>query len=361
MVKTGIIYDEWYLKHKTGMHVESPQRVTSMIAKLEESGVYPDNANFPVLAPRKATLDQIQWIHTQGLIDELQEVCKRAEKADDLFHLDADTVVSKDSYEASLYAVGGDLTGIDAVLSGQVDNGFALVRPPGHHTNRKSAHGFCLFNNITIATEYLFREKAMKRVAIVDFDCHHGNGTEEIFYNNSDSGDVLFFSTHQDGRTLYPGSGFPGDNGKGKGEGRIVNIPQAPRTGDKSVKLIRDQVIGPILKDFKPDFILSSVGFDCHYTDPITQLGWTVQGYGEFAKDLKRWADELCNGRLLLTLEGGYELKAISRACLNVFLALNGQELKEKDSQTEDERVYEYTETKLVPAIRDIFSKYYSL
>ncbi|MHA1733272.1 MAG: histone deacetylase family protein [Promethearchaeota archaeon] len=359
-MKTGIVYDDWYLKHKTGMHVESPQRVTSMLARLEDGGLYPENPNFPVIAPRKATLDQVRWIHNQSLVRQLQEDCEKAGESDTLRNLDADTVVSKDSYEASLYAVGGNLEGIDKVWSGEVDNGFALVRPPGHHTNRESAHGFCLFNNVSIAAEYLFRKKGVKRVAIVDFDCHHGNGTEDIFYSNSESGDLLFFSTHQDGRTLYPGSGFPDEKGAGDGEGRIVNIPQAPRTGDESVKAIRDEVIGPILRDFKPEFILSSVGFDCHYTDPITSLGWTVQGYGNFAADLKTWADELCGGKLLLTLEGGYELKAISRACFNVFLALNGKDQREFDKHEEDPRVLEYTKEKLVPSIRKIFSEYYS-
>lgn len=362
MPKTGIIYDDIYMKHETGMHVESPKRLQSMLKKLAKAGIYPEHPDFPVLKPRKATLEQVEWVHDEMLVTDIQDTVAEAGKSGRLKHMDADTVVSKDSYEASLFAVGGNLTGIDAILDKKIDNGFALVRPPGHHTNQARARGFCLFNNIAIATEYLFREKNEKRVAIVDFDCHHGNGTQDIFYDNSTAGDLLFISTHQDGRTLYPGSGFVGDLGHGKGEGRIINIPQAPRTSDKSVKLLRDEIIGPVLHDFEPDFLLSSVGLDCHYTDPITALGWTVEGYGQFVQDLKKWADELCEGRLLLTLEGGYELKAISRACLNIMLALNGQELQEFDHlEEEPAKITEYTRDQVVNALKTSLKEYYKL
>ncbi|GAB4305031.1 MAG: histone deacetylase [Promethearchaeota archaeon] len=359
MTRTALVYDDFYLRHETGTHVETPKRLEVMVKKLKGAGLW-GGEDTPVLKPERADESVLMWSHSPELVDEIRETCRRAEESRSLLHLDADTVVSAASFESSLLAVGGCFVGIDAILEGEVDNGFAMVRPPGHHTNRGRARGFCLFNNVALAAEYLLRKKGLKRVAIVDVDCHHGNGTQDIFWENSEAGDVLFASTHQDGRTLYPGSGFVHEIGEGRGEGRVVNVPQPPTMSDASVKRVRDEVLAPILRDFRPQFLLCSIGFDALYSDPITNLAWTVQGYGEFVAALKGWAEELCEGRLLLTLEGGYDLKNLARASLNVVCGLTGRPFLEADARVqEDPRIKAYVAEQLLPKLKSTFSKYY--
>ncbi|MHA2287206.1 MAG: histone deacetylase family protein, partial [Promethearchaeota archaeon] len=300
---TGIIYDDIYLSHRIGSHVESHERLIGIMDFLEEKKVL-ENPEFKLFEPRKATIEQIKYVHQESLINEVKEASETAEATHQLQYLDwGDTIASGKTYEASLYSVGGNLTGIDNILENKVKNAFAAVRPPGHHSNSYKCSGFCIFNNIAIATEYLFREKNVKKVVLIDWDCHHGNGTQDIFYNGSDNGEVVIFNSHQDGRTLYPGSGFINEIGSGKGKGKIINFPMPPGAAEDTVLIFFEEIIKPVCEEFQPEFILISAGFDTHWTDDLTNMGWTYQGPANYLKKIKTIADQFSNGRLLITLE----------------------------------------------------------
>jgi acetoin utilization deacetylase AcuC-like enzyme len=357
---TGIVYDDIYLEHRIGTHVESHERLVAIMELLNQKKLF-ESSNFKLIKPEKATLEQIKYVHEDSLIQEVKEVSELANTTGHIQQLDMDTAVSAKTYEASLYSVGGNLKGIDEILAGNVNNVFAAVRPPGHHSNAYRCSGFCIFNNIAIATEYLFREKNIKRVAIIDWDCHHGNGTSSIFENGSEHGDVVIFNSHQDGRTLYPGSGFINDIGSGKGEGKIINFPMPPRASEDIVLIFFDQIIKPVCEIYKPEFILISAGFDTHWTDRLTNMGWTYQGPANYLKKIKEVADKLANGRIQITLEGGYELDKQAIAVYNCLQVLNEHEenmITEKDRVSEIQ-VLNYINSKLIPAIKDSLNPYW--
>lgn len=358
---TGIVYDPIYLEHRIGTHVESHSRLIAIMDLLNEKKIF-ENKNFKLIKPRKATLDQIKYVHEERLINEIKEVCKLAEKTGHIQSLDLDTDVSAKTYEASLCSVGGNLQAIDEILNDNINNCFAVVRPPGHHSNSHRCAGFCIFNNIAVATEYLFREKDFRRVAIVDWDCHHGNGTSDIFYNNSKSenGDVVMFNSHQDGRTLYPGSGFIDEIGSGRGKGKMINFPMPPRAADDVIPIFFDEIVSPILNEFKPEFILISAGFDTHWTDQLTGMGWTYQAPANYLKKIKTIASKYSNNRILITLEGGYEIDKQAIAVYNCLKVLNDEEdLIEEKERNSDDNSLNYIKNKLIPALRDKLSPYW--
>ena len=282
---TGIIYDPIYLEHRIGAHVESHLRLVTIMDFLKEKRIM-ENANFKMINPRKATIDQIKYVHAERLISEVENLCELSEKTGRIQQLDMDTAVSAKTYEASLYSVGGNLQGIDEILSGNIDNGFALVRPPGHHSSKYRCAGFCIFNNIAIAAEYLFREKNFERVAIIDWDCHHGNGTQDIFYNGTENGDLVMINSHQDPTYFYPGSGFFNEVGEEGGLGKIINYPMPPNSADDVILKYYEEIVQPVLNEFKPEFILISAGFDTHWTDRLTNMGWTYQAPARYLEKL---------------------------------------------------------------------------
>ena len=352
---TGIVYDDIYLQHRIGQHVESHTRLVALMDFLREKGILEDS-NFKIVEPRKATLDQIKYVHEESLIKDVKEVCELAEKTGRIQHLDMDTAVSPKTYEASLFSVGGNLQAIDEILDGDLKNGFAAVRPPGHHSNSYKCSGFCIFNNIAIAAEYLFREKQIERVAIVDWDCHHGNGTQDIFYNGSPSGgELVMFNSHQDGRTLYPGSGFIGETGEGEGAGKIINFPMPPRAADDVIPLYFEDIIEPVCNEFKPEFILISAGFDTHWTDRLTGMGWTYQAPADYLKLISKLAHKYASDRILITLEGGYEVDKQAKAIFNCLKVLNGEEdqLIEENRRTSENDLLDYINQKLLPALKE--------
>jgi len=358
---TGIVYDDIYLEHRI-VHVESHKRLIAIMDFLNEQGVLED-PNFKLIQPRKATLDQIQYVHDKNLVNEVKALCELAEKTQRVQNLDMDTAVSGKTYEASLYSVGGNLEAIDQIFDGKIKNAFCAVRPPGHHSNSYKCAGFCIFNNIAIAAEYLIREKNLKRVVIIDWDCHHGNGTQDVFFNGSKSenGEVVMFNSHQDGRTLYPGSGFIGEIGSEKGEGKIINYPMPPRAADDVIKIFFDEIITPILSEFKPEFILISAGFDTHWTDRLTGMGWTYQAPANYLKMIRSIAKKFANDRISITLEGGYEVDKQARAVYNCLKVLNDEDdnLIEEDSRNSDKDLLNYINNKLIPAIKDILSPHW--
>lgn len=358
---TGIVYDDIYLEHRIGAHVESHERLIAIMDFLKENKLL-ENPEFKLIKPRKATIDQIRYVHEDSLINEVKEVSELAEKTGHIQSLDLDTSVSAKTYEASLYSVGGNLQGIDEIINGDIKNCFALVRPPGHHSNSYKCAGFCIFNNVAIAAEYLFRERDIKRVAIVDFDCHAGNGTSDIFYNGSKSdGELVFFDSHQDGRTLYPGSGFIGEIGSRKGEGKIINYPMPPRAADDVIMIFFDEIITPVLHEFKPEFILISAGFDTHWTDGLTGMGWTYQAPANYLKKIKTIAEEFAQGRILITLEGGYEIDKQARAVYNCLKVLNNDDdLIEENPRESGKDLLNYINDKLIPALKDKLKPYWN-
>jgi acetoin utilization deacetylase AcuC-like enzyme len=306
----GLVYDPVYLKHDTGAHVENSGRLVATMEVLEDAGLL---EQLTVLAPRAATLEELSLVHSEQHINRVESYSTRGGG-----WLDGDTVASPDSYTVALYAAGGVLRALDAVMEAELEHAFALVRPPGHHATPDRAMGFCLFNNIAIAARYAIQNYNLERILIADFDVHHGNGTEEIFYSQPE---VLYFSTHQ--YPHYPGTGYIGDDGYGEGKGFTVNVPLPAFCGDAEYHRAYEELLVPVARRFKPQIILVSAGYDLHWADQLSAIQVSVGGFADIVRIIKGLADELCQGKLLISLEGGYDLKALAysiRATLEVML-----------------------------------------
>jgi acetoin utilization deacetylase AcuC-like enzyme len=359
---TGIVYDDIYLEHKTGNHPESPSRLITIMDFLKETKLLED-PSFKIIKPRKSTLEQIRYVHRERLVKEIQDICDLSAKTQRLQDIDWDTVASPKTYEASLYSVGGNLQAIDEMMNGKVKNAFALVRPPGHHSNSHRFAGFCIFNNVAIAAEYLFKEKGIRKVAIIDWDCHHGNGTQDIFYqgSKSESGDLVMFNSHQYGN-FYPGSGNYDEIGTGKGIGKIINYPMPAGTGDDAIPIYFNEIIVPICEEFKPEFILISAGFDTHWTDRNADMNWTYQAPANYLKKIKTVAQKYANNKILITLEGGYELHKQARAVYNCLKVLNDEEdsLIEEEPRTSRTELINYFNKRLIPALKEKLTPYWN-
>ena len=232
-------------------------------------------------------------------------------------YLDPDTYVAPKTYEAALYSAGGLINLVDSVMDGTIRHGFNLMRPPGHHALTSRGMGFCIFNNVAIAARHALRERGLDRVLIVDFDVHHGNGTQETFWRD---GDVFFFSTHQ--FPYYPGTGDWREIGADEGLGSTCNVPLPYGTGDEGYGRVIDELLWPLAERYQPQLMLVSAGYDAHWQDPLAGMRLSMVGYGRWAQELKAMADQLCDGRLVFTLEGGYHLEALAYAVLNTMRVL---------------------------------------
>jgi acetoin utilization deacetylase AcuC-like enzyme len=310
-MKAGLVYDPIYLEHDTGGHVENSQRLVAVMSHLKETGIEERLTRLP---PRPASLEELEMIHTP---DYISHVKSKAEKSGGW--LDPDTVMSPKSYEAALYAAGGLMVAVEAVMKGEVDNAFALVRPPGHHAIRDRAMGFCIFNNIAIAAKFALSKFSLNRILIADFDVHHGNGTQDAFYANPE---VLYFSTHQ--YPFYPGTGWIDETGTGKAEGTTVNFPMTAGWGDEEYLRAFEEVLVPVARRFQPQLILVSAGFDAHWADQLAMMKVSVKGFAQMVMILKELSAELCQGRLIFTLEGGYNLQVVASSTKAVFDVLLG-------------------------------------
>ncbi|UCC20115.1 MAG: histone deacetylase [Promethearchaeota archaeon] len=361
---TGIVYDPIYLEHKTGIHAESPERLIVIMEFLKEKKLL-DDPNFKLIVPRKATLDQINYVHEERLIKEIQEICDLSAKTQRLQYVDMemDTVASPKTFEASLFSVGGNLQAVDEILNGNIKNSFALVRPPGHHSNSHRFSGFCIFNNIAISAEYLFREKGIRRVVVIDWDCHHGNGTQDIFFQGpkSEIGELVMFNSHQYGY-FYPGTGNYDEIGIGKGIGKIINYPMPAGSADDVIPIYFDEIIAPICEEFKPEFILISAGFDTHWTDQLTDMNWTYQAPANYLKKIMSIAHKYANDKILISLEGGYELDKQARAVYNCVRVLNNENdsLITEVSRSSSSELLNYFYNRLIPALKDKLSSYWN-
>lgn len=299
MASTGVIWDARYTKHDMGMyHPESPKRLLAVKEVLDGNGV---GKELQHLEPRDATKNEIVYIHTASYVEEVA-----ATDGQEMVMLDPDTTTCPETYRAALLAAGGVMNAADAVHEGKVKNAFAFIRPPGHHSERDRAMGFCFFNNIAIAAEHLIKKKGVERVAIVDFDVHHGNGTQHAFY---DRDDVLFTSVHRG--PFYPGSGGEEEKGIGKGQGYTLNVPLSTGADDDAYKRAFDKLIIPAVRSFKPQIILCSAGFDSHRRDPLGGMRMTTDGFRWIGRTLGDFAADLCDGKIVYVLEGGYDLTAL--------------------------------------------------
>jgi acetoin utilization deacetylase AcuC-like enzyme len=308
------VYDPIYLEHDLRGHPECAARLESILAKLEGAGIL---EGLTLLEPRPATGEELQRIHTA---EHVARVRRKAEGGGG--HFGPDTYVSPRSFEAALTAAGGVVRAVEAVLGGQVDNGFALVRPPGHHATPTQAMGFCLFNNIAVAARAALALKEVERVLIADFDVHHGNGTQDVFENDPA---VFYVSSHQ--YPYYPGSGHWSETGQGDGEGSVLDVPLSAGVGDEGYARVFSELVEPLGRRFRPDLVLVSAGYDAHWSDPLAQMNLSLSGYARMAQSLVTMAEELCDGRIVFVLEGGYQLEVLACGVLNALYTMMGEDV----------------------------------
>jgi acetoin utilization deacetylase AcuC-like enzyme len=311
MADTGIVIDRRYLEHDTGMgHPERPERIQVLLPVVTAAA-----ATCTAIAARAASGDELALVHDGAYVEEVA-----ATQYEPGFAFDADTPTCERSYETARLAAGGFLALLDAVMDGRVGNGFAFVRPPGHHAERHRAMGFCLFNNVAVGAEYLRRRHGLERVLIVDWDLHHGNGTQHMF--ESDPG-VLYVSSHQ--YPYYPGTGALDEVGHGYGEGYTVNLAFPAGYGDAEYVDAFTRIVEPIARQYQPQFVLISAGFDAHARDPLGGMQLTEAGFKALARTLLGIARDHAGGRCAAILEGGYDLTAIRNSSSDVLAELRGE------------------------------------
>jgi acetoin utilization deacetylase AcuC-like enzyme len=299
-MRTGFLYDPIFLEHDTGAgHPECAKRLTASLEHLQQQPW------FAQLIPLQARAIDPRWlrqVHTKDYIRRVESACNNGMR-----YLDTpDVSISRRSYEVALHAAGSGLVLADRLLAGEIDNGFALLRPPGHHAEASMALGFCLFNNIAILARYLQQQHGLGRIAIMDWDVHHGNGTQHAFEADAS---VFYISIHQ--YPFYPGSGDRSEAGHDSGRGATLNCPMPAGAGDQDYEQVFRTRILPAIADFQPECILISAGFDAHYSDPLAGMSLSTEFYGWMTQRLLEAADHHSGGRLLSLLEGGYNLSAL--------------------------------------------------
>jgi acetoin utilization deacetylase AcuC-like enzyme len=308
-MKSGIIYDPIFLKHDQPGHPENSKRLVSVMKRLEENKLL---YRVKHLDSRVAETNEIAICHTQEYVQYVKEISEKGGG-----YLDPDTYSNKYSFIAAATAVGSSIDLTNAVVKGELKNGFALLRPPGHHALSNKSMGFCLFGNIAIAAKIALTQPVIKKVAIVDFDVHHGNGTQALV---GDDPNTLFISSHQ--YPFYPGTGSIHEIGQGDAEGTIINIPLQQGVGDEGIKMIYENLIIPSLRRFKPDLILVSAGYDAHWDDPLANLNLSLEGFDWISRKLISAADDICSAKIVFFLEGGYNLEVLKNGVSNTIRGL---------------------------------------
>ena len=353
MKKTAVIFTQKYLDHDSGIrHPESPARLKLIMKELNNSGLL-KTGKCSLVEPEPASVEEVELTHESDHIQLVKRVCASGGGLLDL----GDTMVSPESFEVALLAAGGALKAVDLVMAGKFRNAFALVRPPGHHAGSYYALGFCVFNNVAIAAAHLLRNFNLKRALILDIDAHHGNGTQEIFYDNDE---VLYISLHQD-PTEFPGTGFTDEVGEGKGLGYTVNIPFPFRINDQIYLKAFNQIVIPIIRQYKPQFIFVSTGFDGHYTDPVASLSLSALSYVEVFGKVLELASKFCTGKLVAILEGGYSLSIIGRMTVAVIAKMAGVPYPIKDKQPVVSPKIKKRAKKIIEHVKSIQSSFWDL
>lgn len=316
-MKTGVIFSPIYYRHNPGKaHPESARRLRAIVRELKKSKLQ-RVGNCQFVEPEKARLRDIMLVHDIEYVEFVKKLCR---SRGNVLDAEGNTVASSESFEVALHAVGGTLKAVNLVMDGKFTNAFALVRPPGHHAGKYYARGFCIFNNVAVATEYLLRESKLERILIFDIDAHHGNGTQEIFYETNK---VLYISLHEDPRD-FPGTGFTDEIGEQEGLGYNVNVPLPFTTSDQIYLKAINEVAKPIIQQYRPQFILVSAGLDGHYTDPVGSLSLSSLCYQEVYETIVKLASKFCEGKLVSVLEGGYSLGFVGRIAVAAIAKMSG-------------------------------------
>jgi acetoin utilization deacetylase AcuC-like enzyme len=307
----GFVYDPLFLEHDTGAHPENGARMTAVMALLESSRLLDKLERIPI---RAATADELALVHDPRYVDAVRRAAEQGGG-----WVDPDTLITPRSYDVAAGVVGGTLEALGAVLRGDVRAAYCLVRPPGHHATPVQAMGFCLFNHVAVAAAWARERHGLERVAIVDYDVHHGNGTQDAFWQ--DRG-VLYVSTHE--YPFYPGTGAADETGDGPGRGHTINVPMPHASGDAEHRRAFEEVVVPALRRYRPQLILVSSGFDAHHADDIALQQLSVEGFGALAGVLIGEAQGLCEGRILFAQEGGYHPVALPWCVRRVVELLRG-------------------------------------
>lgn len=308
---TGFFYSPRFLEHDTGRHhPERADRLRAIVDRLKADRLWDKLTHLPFEA---APVEWVTRVHDAAYVERVRAACASGQS-----HIDCvDSAIGPASYEVAMLAAGAVMSAADAVATGRVRNAFCAVRPPGHHAERDRSMGFCLFNNVAVAAEYLIRHHNMQRIAIVDFDVHHGNGTQHIFEHRSD---VLYISTHEHPMHLYPGTGYAHERGIGEGESFTLNVPMDPGSGDEAYRRAMLELITPAIEHHRPDAILISAGFDAVEGDPLAHMRVSPACFAWMTRQLKQLAGSLCGGRVVSVLEGGYDLSLLAE-CVSLHVA----------------------------------------
>jgi len=319
MPEVVVYFDPLFEEHKTGYgHPERPERLPVAMKALTESGLLD---KVQVISPRDATPKEIELVHSEKYVEQVRTVSLAGGG-----NLDMDTAVSSATYDAALKAAGALLESVDWCLEGESRRTFCMVRPPGHHALPSRGMGFCIFNNVAIGARYATARKGLKRVMIVDWDAHHGNGTQEVFYEDPS---VLYISLHQ--YPHYPGTGWVDETGKGKGAGSTINFPFPAGTGEAQYLEAFERVVVPAGRKFEPELVMISAGYDSHVGDLLCSMRLTDSSYRKMTDSLVTFAEDCCSGRLIVTLEGGYNLNAQARSVVQTVAGLAGVNIPGKD------------------------------
>jgi len=300
LLPTGLVFHPDYLKHDSGQnHPESSERLSFLMSYLERKGFLPKLEN---IEPYPATVEWVEAVHDPSYIKMVERVCKNGGGM-----LDPDTRVGPESYKIALLAVGGVMAAVDEVMNKKIRNAFCAIRPPGHHAERDRGMGFCIFNNVAVGVRYALQKFGLKKVFIVDWDVHHGNGTQNIFWTDPS---VFYFSIHQ--FPHYPGTGSDNEIGEGEGKGFTFNLPMCAGSGEIEYIEAFENILYPMALKFSPEFIFISAGFDAHEEDPLADINLSETGYKRMTEVITKLASECCDGRLVSVLEGGYNLNSLS-------------------------------------------------
>jgi acetoin utilization deacetylase AcuC-like enzyme len=348
MNSVGISYDDFFLEHDTGFsHPESRNRFSNLPelfnrVKNEKLACF--------YTPRPAVKEEVLAAHSKDYIDRV----KRLSETGTLNYIDVDTVVGPGSYDVALLSAGASLTLIERMMDGEIEAGFAIVRPPGHHAVRTNGMGFCIFNNAVIAANFAKRKMGIKKIAIFDWDVHHGNGVQDAFY---DQDQVLYASIHQ--YPHYPGTGYFDEIGTDKGEGYTINVPVPAGSSDLHYLMAFDDVFLPILQQYEPELIIVCAGYDAHETDPLSSINLKHLTFQKMAYGLLVLADKLCSGRLLATLEGGYDPGELTKGIKATLYGFNY--VKPEDEEAVKERFSGTSFEEYLKKIKAYLGKYWKL